>query len=139
MTRITFYVLPQHTVTDRHNFACRITEKAVSQGNNVMIATGDPAETDALDELLWTFRAEAFVPHRPAGSDCKAPVVISHHEDDAAQHDLLINLRSDIPSSFSRFNRLVEIVIQDETNKRYTRQHFTFYKERGYEIETHTI
>ncbi|WP_028886386.1 DNA polymerase III subunit chi [Teredinibacter turnerae] len=139
MTRVTFYVLAQGAVSDRHQFACRLTEKAVNQGSKVMIATNDETETKALDELLWQFRAESFVPHHTYGDTLESPVLLSHDGDDIQQHDLLINLRRNIPGAFSRFARLVEIVIQDPADKQLSRKHFTYFKERGYEIETHNI
>lgn len=104
-----------------------------------MLATRDEGESQHIDQLLWSFRPESFVPHHLAQQNIDSPVLISHHEDDNRHHDLLINLRTDIPPQFSRFNRLVEIVIQDERDKVFTREHYSFYKERGYPIETHTL
>ena len=48
---------------------------------------------------------------------------------------LLINLGQEIPSWFSRFERLSEIVIQEPGILKNTREHFSFFRERGYPIE----
>ena len=53
--------------------------------------------------------------------------------------DLLISLRSKIPTHFSRFERLAEVVTQDQAILTETREHFAFYRERGYPVETHKI
>ena len=63
MTRVSFYLLNSQDVQSRQQFACRLAEKAVRQGNKVMIATGNEAESRELDQLLWSFRPESFVPH----------------------------------------------------------------------------
>lgn len=141
MTLIDFYVLQTATTDDQHNFACRLIEKAVRQGNRVMVATQSAAQSQAMDEALWAFRPESFVPHVVLGDDFaeQAPVLISHGEDDDSHHDVLVNLRLDVPPQFSRFQRLAEIVIQDNTVLDNSRRNFAFYKERGYLINTHKL
>lgn len=139
MTRVDFYILQKQTAADRHDFTCRLTEKAVAQGNRVMIATENEAETQTLDELLWTFRPESFVPHGTGAAASAAPVLISHSGDDPDHHDLLINLRQNIPPEFSRFQRLAEVVVQEPAILSSTREHFSFYKARGYQMNTHKL
>lgn len=141
MTEVDFYVLDADSQTARWNFACRLAEKAVRQGNKVMIATGNEAESRELDQLLWSFRPESFVPHVILGDDDadSVPVIISHDGDDVQHHDVLVNIRAGLPQQFSRFKRLAEIVVQDETILRATRNNYAFYKERGYPIKTHKL
>ena len=50
-----------------------------------------------------------------------------------------VNLRADPPSFFSRFERLAEIVGIDETDVEAGRTRFRFYRERGYELRTHSL
>ncbi|SMF08920.1 DNA polymerase III, chi subunit [Alteromonadaceae bacterium Bs31] len=143
MTRVDFYVLQKPAQQDRRHFACRLAEKAVAQGSRVMIATGDSAESQAMDELLWSFRPESFVAHTSAADTLedieRAPVLIGHEGDDLNHHDLLINLRNDIPQNFSRFTRLAELVIQQDTVLEASRKHWAFYKSRGYQLASHKI
>lgn len=139
MTRIDFYILQQTEVTARHHFTCRLVEKVVAQGNRVMIATENEAETQSIDDLLWCFRPESFVPHRSSQSNVPAPVLVSHDSDDPDHHDVLVNLRHEIPTQFSRFQRLLEVVVQTPDILRITRNHYTFYKSRGYQLSNHKI
>lgn len=146
MTLIDFYVLDKNSTQEQHHFACRLIEKAVRQGNRVMVATKDAAETKALDEALWSFRPESFVPHVALSESDESneyaelsPVVISHTEDDPSHHDVLVNLRLSVPEQFSRFQRLAEIVIQEETVLQNSRRNFAFFKERGYPVNTHKL
>ncbi len=141
MTLIDFYVLPKQTVDEQHHFACRLIEKAVRQGNRVMVATKNEDESKKLDDTLWSFRPDSFVPHTLLG-DTKAaesPVIISHGEDDDSHHDVLINLRLEVPAQFSRFKRLAEVVIQDNSVLENSRLSYAFYKKRGYPINTHKL
>lgn len=141
MTEVDFYVLEATDRAARWQFACRLVEKAVRQGNKVMIATGNEAESRELDQLLWSFRPESFVPHviLGDGDSDSVPVIISHDGDDVQHHDVLVNIRAGLPQQFSRFKRLAEIVVQDETILQATRNNYAFYKERGYPIKTHKL
>lgn len=141
MTLIDFYVLQKDALHDQRLFACRLIEKAVRQGNRVMIATKDENESLALDAQLWAFRPDAFVPHALFGDEraAQAPVLISHLEDDGDHHDVLVNLRLSVPEQFSRFQRLAEIVIQESTVLENSRKSYAFFKQRGYPINTHKL
>jgi DNA polymerase-3 subunit chi len=88
--------------------------------------------------MLWQFREDAFVPHallnaEDAPADC--PVSIGWHPEPGHHHDVIINLSPELPAFFSRFERLVEVVVQNDDVLDYTRQHFRFLKDRGYPIE----
>lgn len=141
MTLIDFYVLQKDAVEEQHHFACRLIEKAVSQGNKVMVATKSEDESNVFNKALWSFRPEAFIPHVIFGEDdsSNTPVVISHADDDQSHHDVMVNLRLEIPSQFSRFQRLAEIVIQNTQILANSRNSYTFYKKRGYPINTHKL
>jgi DNA polymerase-3 subunit chi len=142
MTRIDFYVLgDKESLMDRMQFACRLTEKAVKQGNRVLIATADGSASEAVDELLWSFSPESFVPHAILGSAdaASAPVVISHDSDDESHHDVMVNLGFGLPDYFSRFKRVTEIVVQEKNVLTATRKNYSWYNERGYPLNTHKL
>jgi DNA polymerase-3 subunit chi len=52
---------------------------------------------------------------------------------------VLINLASEVPEFFSRFERLIECVDHEESVKAAGRQRFRFYREHGYPLNTHNI
>lgn len=140
MTRIDFYVLADSAVEKRQEFACRLTQKAQHIGSSVYIAVDDAAQAKQLDQLLWEFRPESFVPHDCEGQTIlQAPVHIGFGDDCGEHHDVLINLKSSIPEYFSRFERLIEIVCQQEDVLTQTRENFTFYRHRGYPIKSHDM
>lgn len=141
MTRVDFYVLQKQALADRWFFACRLVEKAVKQGNKVLIATEDESSTTELDKLLWSYSPESFVPHTILGQagDQDSPVVISHERDDENHHDVMVNLCLGIPPHFSRFKRVTEIVVQDQNVLAATRKNYGYYNERGYPVTTHKL
>ena len=147
MTRVDFYVLEQHHHEARQRFACRLAEKAWQQGNKVYIHTDSAEQSQRMDELLWTFRLGSFIPHSldSDSSDEAVAVHIGHgdelHEPHAPQHhdQVLINLAAEVPLFFSRFERVADLVDQDEATRQQGRQRFRFYRDRGYPLENHTI
>ena len=140
MTRVDFYILPEMDPKSRLPFACRLVEKAYRMGHSIFIQAG--AE-DALemDELLWQQKPESFLPHNILGEGPNAPppIQIGHGQDAGKHHDVLINLSETVPAFFSRFNRVAEIVTQDEAIKQASRVSFKFYRDRGYPLQSHDL
>ena len=142
MTRVDFYILPGAAPDGRERLACRLADKAYRLGHPVYIHTQGPEQAAALDDLLWTFRDGSFVPHQRVAGDANldgVPVLIGHAEVPEQCHTLLINLAQEVPSFFSRFERVLEPVDQREDNKLAGRERFRFYRDRGYALETHTL
>lgn len=139
MTRIDFYLLTSDQPDTRLAYACRLAHKAWSKGHQVYLHCSDEQHTEALDELLWSFRADAFLPHGTAADEPHAKVVCGHGDDPGEHHDLLINLADQAPAFFSRFNRMAEIVIELDPVRIPARERFRFYRERGYPLQTHQL
>ncbi len=142
MTRVSFYILKSQDIHSRQQIACRLAEKAWREGHQVFIYTENAQQSAAMDEALWTFRPESFVPHQilESGNTVAAPVLISHDNTPPPRlMDVLINLNAEQPMFFSQFERLAEIIDDDEQVKQYGRQRYKFYQDRGYPLETHHL
>ena len=142
MTRVSFYILKSQDIHSRQQIACRLAEKAWREGHQVFIYTENAQQSAAMDEALWTFRPESFVPHQilESANTIAAPVLISHDNTPPPRlMDVLINLNAEQPMFFSQFERLAEIIDDDEQVKQYGRQRYKFYQDRGYPLETHHL
>jgi DNA polymerase-3 subunit chi len=146
VTRVDFYVLSDAGERPRLSVACRLADKAYRLGHRVYLHAASAAAARELDELLWTFRADSFVPHRlldDGGGDpvgLEVPVVIGAVEEPEDEHcDLLINTAAEVPLFFSRYERVAEIVPGDEDERRRGRMRYQFYRERGYPLHTHEL
>ncbi|HET7570025.1 MAG TPA: DNA polymerase III subunit chi [Gammaproteobacteria bacterium] len=140
MTRIDFYVLATARPQERERVACRLVEKARQHDQTVYIHVESSAQAAALDELLWTFRQQSFIPHARAGADADAPVLIGCGDDmPPAGRALLINLDADVPLFFSGFERVMEIIDGDDQRRAQGRSRFRFYQDRGYPLQTHKL
>ncbi len=144
MTRVDFYILDDDGADSREQLACRIAEKAYRLGHGVYIHTRNPQQAQQIDQLLWTFKQNSFVPHGIAGTcpDATAPVLIGHQREPDTQHpprDVLINLDHDVPMFFSSFERVAELINNQPEHKASGRERFRFYRDRGYTLETHQM
>ncbi|SHF51294.1 DNA polymerase III, chi subunit [Microbulbifer donghaiensis] len=139
MTRIDFYVLASAQPQEADLFACRLAEKAYRSGLRVLLAVDDRERAEQLDQLLWTFREDSFLPHAPQGAEQNAAVEINCGEDPGIHHGLLINLCSEVPGWFSRFERLAEIVVQQPDSLARSRSRFSHFRDRGYPLQSHKI
>jgi DNA polymerase III subunit chi len=141
MTRISFYVLKGKLENERQVFACRLAEKAYKLGNHVYIHTQNAEQTEQLNQALWAFRADSFVPHElNQGNDIQdCPVLIGHDASPPRLMDLLINLNEEQPLFFSQFERMAELINDEENIKTTGRARYQFYKQRGYDLDTFHI
>lgn len=150
MTQIDFYVLPDTTLEARLDFACRLAETIQRKGYRLHLHAEDEAMARELDERLWTFRPDAYVPHALLGEgegeagaapDPRIPVTIGWgappSPDQAVQ--ALLNLAPDIPEWFSRFERVAEIINQHQEVLVAKRECWQTYKKRGYPVKAHQL
>ncbi|MBN8763080.1 MAG: DNA polymerase III subunit chi [Thiobacillus sp. 63-78] len=137
MTEITFYTFADNPL----DVARRVAVKAHGQGRQVMIYAPDPAMADAIDRLLWSASALSFVPHCRDSDPLagETPVLIGTDAGALRQADVMINLHREQPPAFARFERLIEIVGQDDAGREQGRARYRFYQTRGYALKTHDL
>lgn len=141
MTQVDFYILPSTETTEQLLFACRLTEKAWKRGHQVFIQAQDQAQAEHIDQLLWQFRPDCFVPHLMITDEnvASVPVAIGFDDHCGHHHDVMINLCPHIPDHFSRFERVAEIVYQQHALLAAKREDWRFYQQRGYLLNRHDM
>ena len=142
MTRVDFYVLPEASADGPLPTACRLCEKAAGSGKRVHVHAPDDEVAREFDRLLWIYKQGGFVAHERIGtSDDPGPaaVLIGSGEPAASHRDVLVNLATDVPAFFDRFERVLEIVAGDTAQRGASRARFKFYRDRGLAPETHKL
>ena len=137
MTQIDFYF----HVEDKLRTACALSAKAYSRGLRVLAFCSDAGASQKFSRMLWTAPAISFIPHCAPGDPQAAatPVIVDHDGANLLHDQVLLNLRDEWPPFFSRFQRLIEIVSLDEEDRRLARGRYKFYRDRGYEIQSHDM
>ncbi|NMQ18097.1 DNA polymerase III subunit chi [Candidatus Competibacter phosphatis] len=139
--RIDFYVLPDQKENGRALLACRLADKAYGLGHTVYLFTASEARAAALDDLLWTFRQDSFVPHEryPLMGEEGSPVLVGTAAPATVEAQVLINLADALPEGFERYDRVVELVDQHPEVLAQSRERFRQYREQGCAPETHKL
>ncbi|MDQ5910567.1 MAG: polymerase subunit chi [Pseudomonadota bacterium] len=140
-SRIDFYVLADARENGRAQFACRLADKVYRLGHTVYIAVASEARASALDDLLWTFRQDSFVPHEryPVTGAEGSPVLIGVAPPAEVDAQVLINFTDAFPEGFERYERVAELVDAHPDVRAQSRERFKRYRERGLTPETHKL
>lgn len=137
MTTIDFYLLAATDHKQRWLVAARLAEKAYEHQQNTFILTDSEKTTKELDNLLWTFKEDAFLPHAIANANISAPILLG--ETITVEPQLVINLTAQIPNLPSSVERLIEVVSGEAKDKEQARERYRHYRAQGYELKTHEI
>ena len=144
MTQIVFHVnVPEPLV-----YACRLLRKAHRVGTK-MAVWALPDRLQALDQLLWAFDPTAFIPHAmlaPVGGhvteiETESPEIAIYLLTDlwvtpVSVHSLL-NLHDSVVKPLHRFERVIEIVSNQEPQLQSARQRWKHYLASGYSPQKH--
>ena len=144
MPEASFYILPSHSLSDRFIFACKLIEKAYRSGQFCYVYTDSLQQSQQLDNQLWTFRENSFIPHQIYDENTPLPehektVLIGSQPAPKKWQSLIFNLSSNYPADLSKAERVLEILDNNEDLKQAGRQRFRQYKQDGFDISTHKI
>lgn len=138
MTRIEFHF----NTAERLQHTCRLLRKARSQNLRIAVL-GASATLRQLDSALWSFSASDFLPHSTAADDPEvqsvSPVFLTTETQGLGHFDVLVNLGDDVPLGFDRFERLIEIVANDDHGRAQARERWKHYKSQGFELLQHDL
>lgn len=140
MTSIDFYF----NAPDKLRVACRLAGKALGQGKRMLIYAPGGDTAPLIDRLLWTWNAIGFLPHCAANDPLapETPILIGTGNETPETPpgcEVLLNLAADCPPHFERFARMLEIVAQDEGDRKQARARYRYYRDRGYPITDHDL
>ena len=135
MTKVTFYKLAKDAPSLK--LVCQLIKKACLSQQKVLCLVANDQTAEQLDQLLWAFEADSFIPHG-IWLD-QQPVAISAVAEPGDHYQILINLQGEIPTWFSRFERVIELVQPESEDEQTKRENFKFYKERGYALDFHDL
>lgn len=130
MTYIDFYF----NVENKFNKIHEIIEREIVRKRKIFIHVDDLSGAKALSDFLYTASLASFLPHSIGHYEEMTPIHIDW-DHKFVTDDFMINLKSDILPAFSRYLRLIEIVSQNEEDKKTARDRLKFYRDRGYEIQ----
>lgn len=149
-TQVMFYILNNENSDDKKNdstdsnsafyHACLQASHFYRQNQRVFIYTQDKHSAELVDELLWAFDSDSFVPHNLSGEGPKqgSPVEISF-QPMRGRRAVLINLTATVPDFANQFQFIVDFVPSDETLKQQARERFKVYRQWGFQVDNQPV
>ncbi|MBQ4832129.1 DNA polymerase III subunit chi [Pseudoalteromonas sp. MMG010] len=140
-----FFVLKQEDESnaradDHFALAADIAAQQYRQGQRVFIFVDNNEDAFAIDETIWTFDPNSFVPHNLQGEGPKggAPVEIGTTPP-VGNRKVLINLATNLPDFIRRFHQVFDFVPVEPNAKQAARERFKMLRQLGANISTQDI
>ena len=143
MSQVTFYILDESPIeqTPAHFAqACSLAAFYYQQNRKVFIYTDNQQDAFMVDEYLWQFDGDSFVPHNLLGEGPAfgTPVEISWMPP-THPRPVLINLSLQLPDFSSNFQQIIDFVPSDEQLKIAARLRYSAYKKLGHSLSTEKL
>ena len=118
--------------------ACEIAERTYTQGNRLQIIAADQKQAVRLDDLLWTFRPDSFVPHglfAEEKDEPPQPVVITTKLEPIPGIETLLMLNYCPIELVGQFSQVIHFIIVDNQERlQASREYWTQLKEAGFTL-----
>jgi len=129
---------------DQLRMACEVVRKHYDKGRRLVIYCSDADLLERFDILLWGFEATAFIPHVRADDPLAAQTPIWLSEKGIGPPPVsspvwLMNLDVQCPPNGAKYERILEIVSQDEPSVMAARERWRQYKAQGYDLRAHDV
>ncbi|WP_136658720.1 DNA polymerase III subunit chi [Nitratireductor sp. XY-223] len=134
MTDVLFYHLTESRLEDA---LPPLLEKSLERGWRVVVQAGSEERRDALDQHLWTYRDESFLPH---GTDAslqpdRQPVLICATQSNANSAQVRFLVDGAEPSGLDEYERAVFMFDgHDRAQVETARAHWKALKDAGHEL-----
>jgi len=132
MTTASFHIIDDSAPDALWLYCCQLCEQWVNDGQKAWLWCPDETVANHLDDLLWGFREDAFVPHS-LDLDDEAPITLGVDEPPAG-FDHLINLSGQVPADPIRFTQIIELVDHSEPERAAARERWKIYRQAGIEV-----
>ena len=137
MARADFYLIGKPRFREQPLLlVCELARKAVHAGQPLLVLAASAGQAEALDDLMWSFDPDEFLPHQIAGMDedeDEVEVLIAPPEQSPALRPLVLNLRdAPVPAGFER---VLEVVPADPSARGPLRERWKHYQSLGVELK----
>lgn len=118
------------TVSNKHKYICDITEILLGQGKRVNIFTANEKDANLIDQLLWTFRQDSFIPHARSESAEDEPVVIYSSPEIERNADTLVLFDPIEHHKINGYQYIIDFAeLYDEKRLQASRQRFKEFRD----------
>jgi len=114
-----------------------LMEKGLERGWRALVRTTSNERVRALDDVLWTYRDDSFLPHGSADDpDTELqPILLAHDAGAQGKRELLVLIDSAEPGEIDAFERVILLFDgQDEDALKEARARWKTFQEQGVQV-----
>ena len=141
MARADFYLIDKPRFREQPLLlVCELAKRGFAANLPILVLARDAAQAEAIDDLLWSFDPDEYLPHQIAGADedeDEAPILIATPDIDVPARPLLVNLRDEVPAG--SFDRVLEVVPADPSARGPLRERWKHYQSLGFELNKYDM
>ena len=138
MTEVLFYHLTQSSFQQA---LPALLEKCLERQWNVTVQVEDAAQRDALNDHLWTYRDDSFLPHGAEGANGAAetadaqPVWITTTTENPNGSAVRFSIGTSVPAGTENYQRMIYMFDGHDPNAvAAAREHWKIEKKAGHEL-----
>ena len=141
MPRADFYLIDKPRFREQPLLlVCELAKRGYAANLSILVLARDTAQAEAIDDLMWSFDPDEYLPHQIAGmdeGDDDTPILIATPDMDIPARPMLINLRDGAPNG--SFDRVLEVVPADPAARGPLRERWKHYQSLGFEVNKHDM
>ncbi|MBD8525059.1 DNA polymerase III subunit chi [Pseudomarimonas arenosa] len=139
--RADFYLIAKpRFLQEPLRLVCELAKRCYGTDQPTLILARDLEQAEQIDQLLWEFDEDAYLPHQLAGvdeDDEVTPILIVTPEVDVPGRPMVINLRD--AAYRGACQRVLEVVPADPAAREPLRQRWREYQAMGAELHKHDM
>jgi DNA polymerase-3 subunit chi len=142
MPTVHFYKLSSNSQQQRLAFVCRWADRLYQRQETVYIAVDNADTAQQLDEMLWTFKADSFIPHQRYNGQLPLlahTLLIGGTPVPESRQTRVFNLNTTAPAVGAGCDTLYEVVDNDAAWLAASRQRYRHYTQQGWQLKTHIL
>ena len=115
----------------------KLLEKAVAAGYRVLLVGENDHQLEKLDQLLWTYDPDSFLPHGTikGGSSEKQPILINSNFESPNGANLLAIINGAMSDKTEQFDRIIDMFDgKDQQAVENARNRWKKYKDQGHSL-----
>ena len=141
MPRADFYLIDKPRFREQPLLlVCELARRGYAANLPILVLARDAAQAEAIDDLLWAFDPDEYLPHQIAGmdeGDDDTPILVATPQMDVPSRALLINLRDAAPAG--SFQRVLDVVPADPAARGPLRERWKHYQALGFELNKYDM
>ena len=141
MPRADFYLIDKPRFREQPLLlVCELAKRGYAANLSILVLARDAAQAEAIDDLMWSFDPDEYLPHQIAGmdeGDDDTPILIATPDMDIPARAMLLNLRDAAPTG--SFDRVLEVVPADPSARGPLRERWKHYQSLGFELAKHDM